>query len=157
MIHGLMRCAAAAAIVAGLAGMSAPRTLAAPGGTHTHIAARPGASAPLFALGVEGGNILPYSVTIGANGVVTVTGRSTAGQRPRLSPNALAGLLKLARAEGFFTMPAQIVGHGLPDVAGTYISIHSPGATRTVHERFAHNAGYDQLYAVLMAVAGVAM
>lgn len=111
-----------------------------------------GATTPLFVFGREGGNIRPFKVTIGADG--TVAGTLT-NAHIQLSPDTLNGLMKLARAEGFFTLPNRIVGHGLPDIAGRYISVTTAnGVTKSVHVRFAHNAAFDQLYGVLSAVVG---
>ena len=111
---------------------------------------------PIFVLGREGGNIRPLKVSIAGDGTVTVSGMATSTQL-HLSGDALNGLLKLANAEGFFAMPAQMVGHGLPDIAGRYITIHTSSMTKSVHVRFVRNAAFDQLYAVLLAAAGVAM
>ena len=113
---------------------------------------RAGANAPLFVFGREGGNIRPFQVTVTNAGMVTGTLNNAHIQ---LSPDTLGGLMKLARAEGFFALPNSIVGHGLPDIAGRYITVTSAnGLTKSVHVRFAHNAAFDQLYAVLSAVVG---
>lgn len=111
---------------------------------------------PAFVAGREGGNIRPSTVTIYSDGTVSVSGAGAGSSHPQLSKDALDGLMKLARAEGFFTLPGRIIGHGLPDISGRYITIHSAGSTKTVHVRFVQNAAFDQLYAVLMAVAGQA-
>ena len=109
-----------------------------------------------FVFGREGGNIRPYTVTILTDGTVTASGPvRTATRRLGDPQDALAGLMKLARAEQFWAMPAQMVGHGLPDLSGRFISIHAAGSTKTVHVRFVHAAAFDQLYAVLLAVTGV--
>jgi hypothetical protein len=109
-----------------------------------------------FIFGREGGNIRPYTVTILTDGTVTASGLAHTAIRHLSDPtDAIAGLMKLARAERFWAMPAQIVGYGLPDVSGRFISIHTAGGTKTVHVRFVHVATFDQLYAVLLAVAGV--
>jgi hypothetical protein len=96
------------------------------------------------------------TVTIDANGTVKVS-YTVAGApaNARLSQDAVDGLLKLATAEGFFAMPARIVGHGLPDIGGRFITIHTATATKTVSVRFVRNAAFDQLFAVLSAVTGV--
>jgi hypothetical protein len=123
----------------------------------TRAHARPAAlSQRLIVLGTEGGNIRPLTVSIGGDGTVTVTGPVT---RPtpasHLSKDALNGLLALAKAEGFFTMPARTIGHGLPDVGGRFITIHTASGIKSVHVRFVRKAAFDQLYAVLMATAGI--
>jgi hypothetical protein len=115
-------------------------------------------SQPLIVLGREGGNIRPLTVTIARDGTVTVTGPVTApSPAPHLSKDALSGLLALAKAEGFFTMPTRMIGHGLPDVAGRFITIYMASGVKSVHVRFVRNAAFDQLYAVLMATAGIYM
>jgi len=110
----------------------------------------------LFSFGREGGNIRPLTVTIDDTGLVTVTPGDATAPRPHLAADALAGLMALARAEGFFKLPSQIVGHGLPDAGGRFITIHTAATTTTVHVRFVRDAAFDQLYAVLAAVSGVA-
>jgi hypothetical protein len=77
-------------------------------------------------------------------------GNTTAFQ---LSPEALAGLLKLTQAEGFYRLPSRIIGHGLPDIGGRFITVNTAARSKTVHIRFVKNAAFDQLYAVLSAVA----
>lgn len=116
------------------------------------------AAAPriLFAFGREGGNIRPLAVTIDDTGLVTTTTGGAMTAHPRLTTDALDGLRTLARAEGFFTLPARIVGHGLPDAGGRFITIHAGTMAKTVHVRFARNAAFDQLYAVLVAVTSMA-
>jgi len=122
--------------------------------TGTHAAAA--MTQPAFVLGREGGNIRPYSVTIYDDGSVTTSGAVSApSTRIHLSPDALAGLRKLAQSEGFYAMPTHIVGRGLPDIAGTFIRVTNRAGSREVHLLHARNTGYEQLYAVLLAVAGV--
>ena len=109
-----------------------------------------------FVFGREGGNIRPYTVTILTDGMVMASGPvRTAARRLGDPQDAIAGLMKLARAEQFWAMPAQMVGHGLPDLSGRFISIHASGSTKTVHVRFVQVAAFNQLYAVLRAVASV--
>jgi hypothetical protein len=40
-------------------------------------------------------------------------------------------------------------------VGGRFIRIHTAHGTKTVHVRFVRVAAFDQLYAVLLAVAGI--
>lgn len=127
--------------------------LASYGGAHHSAHAQAALNRPLFAFGREGGNIRPLTITITTTGLVK---GAMNGARMQLSPAALNGLMTLARAEGFFSLPATIVGHGLPDIAGRYITITTASGAKSVHVRFAHNAAFDQLYAVLSAVAGEA-
>ncbi len=112
--------------------------------------------ASTFVFGREGGNIRPFSVTISATGAITATGAAHVTQT-RLSADALDGLRTLVKAEGFQTMPALITGtHMMPDIAAEYITITSGTSTKEVRLQSGNNAAFAQLYAVLMAVAGVA-
>ena len=118
-------------------------------------AQRPAPPQATFVFGREGGNIRPYTVTIYNDGTVTASGPVSPTPRHLTEAvDTIAGLLTLARAEGFFGLPTQIVGHGLPDVGGRFIRIHTAHGTKTVHVRFVRVAAFDQLYAVLLAVAG---
>ncbi len=110
----------------------------------------------VFVFGREGGNIRPLSVTIDDSGAVMGGLTSGTAAAPRLiSKDAVDGLLKLATAEGFFKLPTQMIGHGLPDIGGRFITVHMGSTTHTVHLRFVQNAAFDQLYAVLSAVANI--
>jgi hypothetical protein len=113
------------------------------------------ASTPIILISRQGGNIRPFSVAIDANGVVTVTG--TQQNTPvTLQKAAVRGLLKLAQAERFFTLPLHIVGKRVnPDVAAISMTVRTAASSRTVTERGARNARFDQLLAVVMAAAQV--
>lgn len=122
-----------------------------------HGATRAASPAPIiFTFGRQGGNIRPLTVTIDSTGAVKTSAPAGGpAATVHLSPDALDGVMKLARAEGFFTMPAQMIGHGLPDIGGRFITIRTAGITKTVSVRFVHNAAFDQLFAVLSAVSGI--
>lgn len=155
MAHLLSRRIVPAVVTASVLGYGVPLG----GGlvaAHSAPATRAAATHALFSFGREGGNIRPLTVAIDDTGVVTVTPASATAPRSPLTADALAGLLTLARSEGFFKLPPQIIGHGLPDVGGRFITIHTAATTKTVHVRFVRNVAFDQLYAVLAAVAGVA-
>jgi hypothetical protein len=110
---------------------------------------------PVFELGIQGGNIRPYSVTIESNGQVTVSGPVQHG-RTALSHTAVLGLLKLARAEQFYRMPATTLCPGtLPDIASRYIAINTTTRSHRVQVHGGCNPSFNQLYAVLAAVAGI--
>ncbi len=154
MTHLLSRRMVRAVVAAGVlgggllgAGSAAAVSAHAPRAAATHT---------LFSFGREGGNIRPLMVSIDDMGLVTVIPSDATATRPHLAADALAGLLTLARAEGFFKLPPQIVGHGLPDAGGRFITIHTAAMTKTVHVRFVRDAAFDQLYAVLAAATGVA-
>lgn len=118
---------------------------------------RPGAAPPVLILfGREGGNMRPLRVTIDAAGTVAAGYPAGGGRTPiHLSKDALDGLLRLAVAEGFPTMPARMIGRGLPDIGGRYITIRTGGVLKTVHVRYLRDPAFDQLYAVLSAAAGL--
>lgn len=136
---------------AALAAALPAAALASQGGARHNPRSTVALSRSLFVFGREGGNIRPYSYTISANGQVM---GGLSGAHIQLSSDTLSGLVKLARAEGFFALPNTIVGHGLPDIAGHFITINTATGAKTVHEHLAHNASFDQLYAVLSAVVG---
>lgn len=115
-------------------------------------------AAPVFTFGHERDNLHPLMVTIYDTGAVAATSglrARTWTPRGRLSKDALDGLLKLAQAEGFFTMPRSIVGKGPANSSGRFISIRTGATTQKVSVRLARNVGFDQLYAVLLAAADV--
>lgn len=111
---------------------------------------------PTFAFGRTGGNITPFSVRIGKDGRVTTTGSvtATATGTPFSAP-LRNGLAKLAKAEGFFSMPTMTrCAATLPDFAGRFVTVSAAGKTRTVTVRGGCSASFEELYAVLLAAVG---
>jgi len=111
-------------------------------------------AAPTFAFGRTGGNIAPTKVLIGKDGRVTTTGavKVTATQASLPLRN---GLARLARAEGFFTMPAFTACPGAhPDVAANFVTVAAFGKSRTVTVHGGCPAAFEELYAVLTASVG---
>jgi hypothetical protein len=111
-------------------------------------------SPPTFAFGRTGGNIVPFTVRIVKDGRVTTSGAvrvtATAASTPLRN-----GLAKLARAEGFFSMPATIACGGVnPDIASRFVTVTSGGKTRTVMEHGTCKPAFEELYAVLSAAVG---
>jgi hypothetical protein len=112
---------------------------------------------PTFAFGRAGGNIVPFRITIGKDGRVSSTGpiRATA---PAASVALRNGLARLAKAEGFFAMAADIpCGPTNPDIAGRFVTVTAYGKTRTVFARCASFQAFEELYAVLAASTGVTL
>jgi len=118
-----------------------------------------------FEFGRRGANILPFTVTINPYGQVTVAGHVRA-QVPNLTlaKDCLAGLLKLAEAEHFFDMPDRIDGHNtIADADWIFISVQvqstpsGPLKNKVVELHAARHDPFDQLFAGLMAAAGVEM
>jgi len=120
---------------------------AAPSARHSH------AAVPVIEITRQGGNIRPFSVAIGADGAITVSGIQP--RSPVTIPKAaVRGLLTLARAEHFFALSPHIVGQRVnPDVASISITVQTPTRSWTVTERGARNAHFDQFFAVVMAAA----
>jgi hypothetical protein len=118
-----------------------------------------------FEFGRRGAHILPFTVTINPYGQVTVAGHvRTQVPDLTLAKDCLAGLHKLAEAEDFFDMPDRIEGHHTPaDVDWLFISIQvqstpsGPLKNKVVELHAARHDPFDQLFAVLMAAAGVEM
>jgi hypothetical protein len=111
---------------------------------------------PTFAFGRTGGNIIPFKVAIGKDGLVTTSGpvKVTAAGAP-LSMPLRNGLARLARAEGFFTMATSLSCGGVhPDVAGRFVTVTAGGKTRTVTARGSCYPAFEELYAVLSAAVG---
>jgi hypothetical protein len=153
-----LSCTAVSALVLTLAtpfvAFSSHQTFA---GRH-RIDTTPGKPAFVFSLhGPINGRLL-YGVTIYGSGLVSA--RGTVDVPPKglhLSRDTLDGLLRLAEAESFFTMPPTISdGDPLPDAGSSAIIIHTTSETKTViEENPTRNARFDQLFAVLNAVTGV--
>jgi hypothetical protein len=98
-----------------------------------------------FALGRTGGNIRPFTVTIAADGKVSVSGPVQAG-RTRLAQTQLATLSKIAADAHFATLPKTTNCAGtLPDVASTFVRV----GARTVRVHGACVARYTRLWKAL--------
>jgi hypothetical protein len=109
---------------------------------------------PTFAFGRTGGNIVPFTVTIAANGHVSTTGTQDLALTQATVP-LRNGLAKLAKAEGFWTMATALTcGKVNPDIAGRFIRITGGGKTRMVTARGTCYPAFEELYAVLGASVG---
>lgn len=98
-----------------------------------------------FAFGRSGGNIRPYTVTIAADGRVSVSGPVQVG-RTRLTPTQLGTLAKLASLIRFATLPKTTDCAGtLPDVAATFVRVGG----RTVHVHGGCVPRYTRLWKAL--------
>ena len=113
-------------------------------------------AAPTFAFGRTGGNIVPAKVSIGRDGQVTTAGAVKTSLTQASLP-LRNGLARLARAEGFFTMPALTACPGVnPDIASRFVTVTAGGKSRTVTVHGACRAAFEELYAVLSASVGAA-
>jgi hypothetical protein len=76
-----------------------------------------------FAFGRTGGNIRPFTVTIAADGRVSVSGAARAG-RTKLTRAQLTALDKIAAYAHFATLPMTTNCAGtLPDIASTFVRV----------------------------------
>jgi hypothetical protein len=113
---------------------------------------------PVFVVSQQGSRTSPMVVTIDGTGAIAVTsGKPAHTWRPRshLSQDARDGLMMLAQAEGFFTLPSTITAAGPANSPTRSISIRSGTKVTRVTVRLARNRAFDQLYAVLLAAADV--
>ena len=78
-----------------------------------------------YSFGRQGGNIIPFTVTVSARGRVHATGPVKVG-RTHLSAAQLAAVAGAARSAGFASLPTQTLCPGtLPDVAATFVAVGS--------------------------------
>ncbi|HLJ66721.1 MAG TPA: hypothetical protein VKX16_05115 [Chloroflexota bacterium] len=158
MTHRISRVAVSALLVLVLAAAFPPGARATSRSTSVagHQAS---AVTALFLVGKAGDNLWPLSLTIYSDGTVKgfwtidAQGRKAAA-RAHLSQYALNGVMRLAHAEGFFSMPSKI-GSGPAKSASRFITIRNGKATKTVSGRGAiRSAAFSELYDVLLAVSG---
>jgi hypothetical protein len=105
---------AALAVASGTAALAAPRTPTS------------------YAFGRSGGNIAPFTVSIAADGTVTVNGpvRTT---RKRVSATGMAHLASVLRRAHFSRLPATTRCTGtLPDFAAFFVTVRVGSSQRTV-------------------------
>jgi len=100
-----------------------------------------------FAFGQAGGNIQPFSVVIGIDGSVRITGRATVGLM-HLTRVQLGELNRLAVTTDFGALPELTNCKGsLPDFATSFIRV----GPRTVRVRGGCMPGYQRLWKALAA------
>jgi hypothetical protein len=113
---------------------------------------------PAIEFGFAGGNAGTSRVTIDATGNVRTSGLFLVSHpRHQLSRTTLDCLLRLAEADGFFSLPNYLgTDRPLLEVPLVFITIHTLTGTKTVSKYGnASNAAFDQLYKVLeQAVKG---
>ena len=120
-------------------------------------------SSPVFSLGIRGGFSAggSFTLTIYADGHLRLTkppgGRFRLQNRKlQLYLDALRGLLKLAEAEGFFSLPSQITGaNPNPDASKIFITVTTAEGAKSVTVLAAVVPAFDELYDVLTYTAGV--
>jgi hypothetical protein len=109
-----------------------------------------------FAFGRKGGTILPFEVKIFSDGRVSVKGAVRRIERVTVSPEGLAALRKLAKAERFFSMPAILrCPEPIAGLATNYIRVRSGNLDKTVAVYGGCNKRFVEFFVVLQAIAGV--
>ena len=109
-----------------------------------------------FSFGRKGGTIMPFQVQIFTSGRVAVTGPVRRLEPVTVSPEALAALQKLAKAEGFFSMqPHTRCSETVAGLATSYIRVRIGKLDKTVSTYGRCNKRFLGLYDVLKAVAAV--
>jgi hypothetical protein len=111
---------------------------------------------PSFSFGRKGGTILPFNVKIFPDGRVVVTGEVRTLERVTVTPQALAALRKLTKAERFFSMPKfAACQESVGGLATNYIRVRIGKRVKTVNARGGCNKRFLELFEVLKAVAAV--
>jgi hypothetical protein len=103
------------------------------------------------------GLLPPGDVTVYADGRIAAAGVATVRDpHLQLSADTLKALLKLAEAEGFFSLPPHILCQTREtDVRVVSISIFTKTGTSTVSKlSVCPSSAFDQLYSALVAVTG---
>lgn len=106
-----------------------------------------------ISFGRTGGSIRPFTVTVMNDGRIRVSGPGWSGRTgTTVSLPVRQGLLKLAQAEGFFSMPTmRQCPSVLPDIAARFVTISTVSTTRSVTVRGSCSRPFEELYAVLNA------
>jgi hypothetical protein len=138
-----------AALLVPAAALAAPRHASSNRiGSH-HL--RTAAGAPAFAFG--GQPVIPmhpFTITIYTDGIVKSDTGSPMKLKGRLNAD-LRGVLKLAEAEGFFSMPQKITGTGLNvDNGPRFVTVYTANGAKTVTMYpTARNEAFNQLWGTL--------
>jgi hypothetical protein len=122
-----------------------------------HLPRSPHSAAIVFG----GSPIIPvsFAVTIYSNGEVRKTGGFGPPVKVLISTKTVSAILKLAEADGFFSLPATLPPAG-PNVDNgpTFITINTTTGTKKVtREPFAKASAFDELWAVLTDVTSASM
>jgi hypothetical protein len=112
---------------------------------------------PSFAFGRIGGNIVPFRVEIRADGTLERSGPvRLAHPDARFSAQRLAGLVRFARTQRFWSLPLTIRCRGsLPDYAYLFVTIRTAEKTRTVMVRGGCSPRFSRVYTGLANAAAV--
>jgi hypothetical protein len=110
-------------------------------------------NSPAFEFGFGGSNAVNSKVTIDTSGNVETTGIfHTSNSHHQLSKRTLECLLRLAEADGIFSLPNYIGAYStVLETPTVFITIHTLTGTKTVSKpgNGVHNAAFDQFYVTL--------
>ena len=123
----------------------------------THHTLKAATARPAITMGIGGGNIVPWSVSIAGDGTVTAAGWHKPKKSHLTDPkDALPALFKLADSEGFWNMAALTSCTGtLPDIATQYIEINSSSGSKRVAVHGGCSANFQQLLAAYDNAVGL--
>jgi hypothetical protein len=113
---------------------------------------------PVISFGRNGGNIRPFQVDIAPDGTIVYTGTAPLASSYMISWQAVQGLVRLAGAVNFWTMPARLAGANvLPDIATLSIGIRQgcSNAVKTVRAHGSPSLDFTEFFDALMAAAGL--
>lgn len=116
-------------------------------------APRAAARGPTFVFGREGGNIRPSQTALYADG--RVARGDAVDSIASVSPDAVAGLARLARVGGFWTLVVPAIRRPTrnPDAARQYVEVHLTCRSHRVEAAGELPTAMRQLVALLEAVA----
>ena len=122
------------------------------------VAVSPGRAAtgtPSFAFGRTGGNIVPFTVAIRADGSLATSGPVRLADRSaQLSGAQLAALVRVAEAQRFWSLRRVTICRGtLPDFAALFVTVRTASRTRTVRVRGDCSPRFNRTYRALAQAA----
>jgi hypothetical protein len=122
-----------------------------------HHTLKAATASPAITLGIFGGNVVPWSVSVAGDGTITSAGWNKPNTTHLTDgKDALPALFKLADTEGFWSMPAQTRCTGtLPDIVNQYIQIYSSTGSKRVAVHGGCNANFQQLLAAFENAVGL--
>jgi hypothetical protein len=107
-----------------------------------------------YVFGWNGGNVMPATLTIAADGSVTVQGPPKP-ERRQLGPARLAALWKTVQTERFFSLSSVRCPKTLPDFATEFVTVHTAARTKTVRVHGGCSARFAAVFAALKNAVGL--
>ena len=108
-----------------------------------------------YSIGRTGGNIMPFTVSIAADGSVRVAGPVRALEQ-KLTARQLATVAAVVQAQRFASLPAATRCAGtLPDIAADVITVKTGAGTKTVLVHGDCSRRFAAVYAALARAVGL--